>query len=108
MSETEQQRKDPRAPAYGRRIHAMHLPGQQTPDLYELMRERTRYFKEDAKGVETMSKIFEDMRDAAKLQRSIDIAADLIAAGKMTLEEIAQVCRLSLEKVRELAKEKSA
>ena len=54
-----------------------------------------------------MCRAFEETRNEAKLQRSIDIAVDLIVAAKMTLGEIAQVCRLPLEKVQELAGSKS-
>jgi len=41
-------------------------------------------------------------------ERAVWIAQNLIEVGKMTLEEIAKACGLSIDKVRELADKKSA
>jgi hypothetical protein len=71
---------------------------------YDEMKGITRYFKETPEGVEYMCKAFEETRN----QKAIDIARNLIELGKLTLEEIADVTNLTLEKVQELAGVKSA
>lgn len=78
---------------------------------YQQLAKKARYFKEDEKGVATMCKVMEDMRkeaarDAVELN-NIEIAKRLIADG-MELEKVADYFGLTLEKVQELAKEKTA
>ena len=46
--------------------------------------------------------------EEADIRARIDMAKGLIAIGKMTLEEIAGVSKLSLEKVKELADKRTA
>ena len=41
-------------------------------------------------------------------EKAIRIAMNLIEKGKLSFEEIAEVCELPLEKVQELAKQKGA
>ena len=71
---------------------------------YDLIREATRFYKENPKGVEIVCAAFEETRN----ERSIWIAKNLIDAGKMTLEEIAAACGLAIEKIRELAEKKDS
>ena len=52
-----------------------------------------------------MCKAIEDMRNEAKRQKAAETAMKLIARGKDTLEEIAEITDLTLEEVQELAKE---
>ncbi len=71
---------------------------------FDLMVERTRYLKENPKGVQEMCKVMEDMRNeaaniAAK-KKAMDIASAMIMAGKYALEEISALCGLSLEEVK--------
>ena len=79
---------------------------------YQQLAKKARYFKEDEKGVATMCKAMEDMRnEAARIaveQNNIETALRLIAQGKLTLEEIAEGTSLPIEKVQELAKQKTA
>ena len=84
----------------------MHDFGCWNPDEmnYDLMRQATKFYKEDPKGVEIVCMAFEQTRN----EKAIRIAVNLIEAGKMSLEEIADACELPLEKVVELAKGKSA
>lgn len=82
---------------------------------YKELAERVRYFKENPKGVERMCRMMEEMRAEAaeKAAReaaiatarkvSEDIAKKLLLAGKMTVEEIAETTKLSLEDVMALA-----
>ncbi len=69
---------------------------------YEVLAKKARYFKQDEKGVATMCKIMEDMRNEAEQKANKKTAAHLIKLGKMTLEEIAEATELSLDVVKEL------
>lgn len=55
-----------------------------------------------------MCRAFEETRDAARYQEKIDIARKMIARGKYTSEEIAELTDLPLDKVQELTGMKSA
>lgn len=77
---------------------------------YKLMAERTRYLKENPKGVSEMCRIMEDMRNES-LKEGIkkgrkdgmkEAALRMLAAGKYVLEEIADISGLSLEEVNQL------
>lgn len=71
---------------------------------FDLMADRTRYLKENPKGVNEMCKMMEDMRNEtarmASQKKALDIATAMVAAGKYALEEISALCGLSLEEVR--------
>ena len=74
---------------------------------YEVLAKKARYFKQDEKGVATMCKIMEDMRNEAAQQaeqnKAKKMAIRMIKAGKMSLEDIADYTELSLETIKELA-----
>ena len=65
---------------------------------FEALAKRARYFKQDEKGVATMCKIMEDMRN----EKAKEIAIRMIKAGKMSLEDIADYTELSLDTLKEL------
>lgn len=67
---------------------------------YKLLAEKTRYYKEDEKGVEAMCKIMEDLIDSEKRE----IALKMLEDGKLQKEEIAKYFGLTLEQVEELSK----
>jgi hypothetical protein len=69
---------------------------------YEALAKKARYFKQDEKGVATMCKIMEDMRNETALNNSKEIAIRMIEAGKNSLEDIADYTELPLETVKEL------
>ncbi len=73
--------------------------------------DKVRYFKEDEKGVAAMCKAMEDMRREAAEQAvqsdRIDRAKSLIKIGKLSLEDIANVMELPLDKIKELATPKT-
>ncbi len=58
---------------------------------FELMANRTRYLKENPKGVSEMCKIMEDMR----IESLKEVALRMLAAGKYALEEISSISGLS-------------
>ena len=70
---------------------------------FELMANRTRYLKENPKGVSEMCKIMEDMRSESLKE----VALRMLSAGKYALEEIANISGLSLEEVKKLKAERT-
>ena len=87
---------------------------------YQVLYERTRHFKETKEGVSTMCKMMEDMRNEAAKEATrkaneeaerkaakerIELAKNLIESHKLSLDEIAQYAKLTLEQVVALAKE---
>lgn len=65
---------------------------------YDALAKWARYFKQDEKGVRSMSKIMEDMKN----EKAKEIAIRMIRAGKMPLEDIANYTELSIEELKEL------
>jgi hypothetical protein len=63
---------------------------------YPVLAERTRYLKEDAKGVVTMCRVVEEL---AKEMLS-EAAVKIVDSGKMTLEEIAECIGLSVDELK--------
>ena len=70
------------------------------------------YFKEDEKGVETMCRAMEEMRNEAAREAaretSLETAKSLLLIGKLTYEEIALATKLTVEEISELDRKKSA
>lgn len=79
----------------------MHDFSCKNPDnmYYKLLAEKTRYFKEDKRGVASMCKIIEDLIDNEKRESALRMLAD----GELSLEKIAKYSGLTLEQVKELA-----
>ena len=75
---------------------------------YKILADRVRYFKQTEEGVTVMCRAMEDMRNEAELKRAKEIALRLLVNGKLTHEEVAECAGLTLEQVKELAREKSA
>lgn len=81
---------------------------------FELMAARTRYLKENPKGVQEMCKVMEDMRKESleegkeigrregKIEGAFDIARKMLSAGKYALDEIAECVDLSLDEIKKL------
>ena len=73
---------------------------------YEALAEKARYFKQNEKGVATMCKIMEDMRNEAALDNAKETAKRMIKDGEMSLEKIARyIPSLSMEELKELEAE---
>lgn len=62
---------------------------------FDLLADRTRYYKEDPEGVSEMCKVMEDMRkeaaEAGADSRAIEIAKAMLYRGKDSYEEIASL-----------------
>ena len=79
---------------------------------FELMAERTRYLKENPKGVSEVCKIVEDMineslREGIQEEKKLT-ALRMLEAGKYVLEEISNISGLSLDEVKKLKAEQPA
>ncbi len=68
----------------------------------DALAKRARYFKQDEKGMRSMSKIMEDMMREAEQNKAKKMAIRLIKMGKMSLDEIAEATELSLDELKEL------
>ena len=70
------------------------------------------FYKETEKGVDTMCDIWDEVRNEGINEgianNQLETAQKMIKAGKLSYEDIAEYSGLSLEKVRELAGNKSA
>lgn len=65
--------------------------------------EKTRYCKEDPKGVSEMCKITEDIRDEAEQMANYRTAVNFLKSGKLSIKDIADGTELSIETVKALA-----
>jgi len=75
---------------------------------FELMADRTRYLKENTKGVREMCKIMEDMVKEERAEERAETAKRMLNAGKYVLEEIAGISGLSLDEVKKLQADQDA
>ena len=75
---------------------------------YGELAERVRFFKESKEGVAIMCKVMEDMRSQAALERVRAVVYRMLAAGKYSLEEIADMTELSLDEVKKIQSGQSA
>ena len=69
---------------------------------FPLLAERTRYLKENPKGVSEMCKVMEDMRNEERKENMIEVAKKLLFDGTLTLEKIAACVDLSLDELKRL------
>lgn len=78
---------------------------------YKELADRARYFKEDEKGVATLCKAMEDMRnEAAKIAKWEQIVGSVhrwLAMG-LSYEQVAEGEGLTVEQVKEIAMQKGA
>ena len=88
--------------AIGKLMHDFNCT--QAADMnFELMAERTRYLKENPKGVQEMCKMMEDMRKESLKE----VAKRMLADGMLTLEKIAEYVGLPLDEVKKLKADKT-
>lgn len=80
--------------------------------ILDIRAEEVRYLKETEGGRSQMCKLLEEMRNEATIEAThkttVDFALKLLARGRDSIEEIAEMTGLSLEAVRELAKKQTA
>lgn len=63
---------------------------------------KTRFFKETKEGVDHMCKIMEETVNDTRYREKVGIAVNLLKRGKDTVEEVAELTGLTVEKVNEL------
>ena len=71
---------------------------------YKILADKTRYFKEDEKGVAAMCRIMEDLIDSEKKASALR----LLKLGKLSNKEIAESLELDVEVVNALDEEQKA
>ena len=69
---------------------------------FVLMAERTRYLKEDPKGVSEMCQAMEEMKQQAARENTLAVTKRMLADGILTLEKIAEYVGLPLDEVKEM------
>ena len=75
---------------------------------YKILADKTRFFKENEKGVAAMCKVVEDLCNDAKIEEKKESAIRLIKQGKLSDEEIAEGLGLDVEVVKALGEEQKA
>lgn len=75
--------------------------------FYPVLAERVQYFKQDAKGVATMCRAMEEMRNETVRERNIECALEMLADG-MPYEKVSKYSKLTLEEVKALDTKKPA
>lgn len=79
--------------------HIIYANGAYQDEIYyKILADKTRYFKEDEKGVAAMCKIMEDLIDSEKKE----IALKMLEDGKLQKENIVKYVGITLEQVKEL------
>lgn len=74
---------------------------------YPVLAQRVRYFKEDTKGVATMCRAFDEVREEGKREQAVEFARSMLADG-MPYEIVAKYTKLSVEEVKALDTKRSA
>ena len=74
---------------------------------YDVLADKARYFKQDEKGVQTMCKVMEDMRNEAVWRKTVENVYRWLDMG-LTYEQIARGEDLTVEQVKEIAGQRSA
>ena len=88
----------------GRLMHDFHCKN--AGDMFNKdLAERVDQLKNTERGNQFMCKIMEDLAREERLENSIEIALNLLKLNDYSIEKIASVTGLSIEKVKELAEE---
>ncbi len=74
---------------------------------YKILADKTRYFKEDEKGVAIMCKAVEDLCNDAKIEEKKEIALRLLSQNILSREQIADSVGLDIEIVNILAESRN-
>ena len=75
--------------------------------FYGKLADRVRYFKEDAKGVESMCKAIEEMRNQEREEVTREFVVRMIRDGETSVEKMARYSGLSLDEVKEIVKQEA-
>ncbi len=61
---------------------------------YSILAKRVRYFKEDEKGVATMCRAMEEMRNDTEFKTRLDVIRNLVETLNMTVDEVLKAMRI--------------
>ena len=75
---------------------------------YQVLADRVKYYKETEKGVKIMCQIWDEVREEGILMGKEENAVKMINGGKLSYEEISSYTGLPVDRIRELAGEKTA
>ena len=75
---------------------------------YQVLADRVKYYKETEKGVKIMCQIWDEVREEGILMGKEENAVKMIEGGKLSYEEISSYTGLPVDRIRELAGEKTA
>ncbi|MEY8309766.1 hypothetical protein AAK899_09635 [Erysipelotrichaceae bacterium 51-3] len=79
---------------------------------YSLLADRVRFFKESKEGVDIMCKSMEDLRDKSwkegRDQTIRENVLGMLATGKLSLEEVASITKISVEEVKKIQVESAS
>lgn len=88
-------------------VHDFHCTKAEDMKIKELA-EKTRYFKTTQKGVSVMSKLLEERIYEANLERTVQIAVNLLSLGTLSKTDISKATGLTLDEINEIEQEMSA
>ncbi|MDE7360745.1 MAG: Rpn family recombination-promoting nuclease/putative transposase [Oscillospiraceae bacterium] len=71
----------------------------------DLLAEKTRYYKENPKGVSGMCKLMEDRLIDNENQVRIQVAVDMLTDGGYSNEQVAKISKLTLSEIKEIEKQ---
>lgn len=75
---------------------------------YKPLADQVRYYKEDAKGVEAMCRIVEDIVEKEKREEKIAMIAKMKRVGKLSNEDIAEITGFTVEEIEGLTENNAA
>jgi len=92
--------------ALGRLMHDFFCTD---PDdmFYSELAEKVRYFKENEKGAANMNSVIDEMMEEQAEKMKVQFAEDMISQGGFSIELIAKLSRLTIDRVKELAAQKA-
>ena len=74
----------------------------------KLLAEKTRYYKQDDKGVRRMSKIMEELFEEERAIQAEEFAMRLLEDGTLSISKIATIAKLPENKIKQLAEQLKA
>ena len=70
--------------------------------------EKTKYYKENPKGVSDMCKLMEDRLDERENNRNIQIVVDMLTDGGYSYEQIVKISKLTLSDIKDIERQLKA
>lgn len=71
----------------------------------DLLAEKTRYYKENPKGVSGMCKLMEDRLNENTYNKAVQVAVKMLMMDKLSYDEIAEITELPLSDIEDIARQ---